>query len=98
MWAEQAGEGSRGQRDGGGKALPQMALQLPSPERKPALFPHAYLMLWLEEQAGAGVRVASLAHLRNLISLQQLTSAWPAAFSAASVSQGALVAAIFAPV
>jgi hypothetical protein len=29
---------------------------------------------------------------------RQLTSAWPAAFSVASVSQGALVAAIFAPV
>lgn len=70
MWAEQAGEGSRGQRDDGGKALPQMALRLPSSERKPALFPHAYLMLWLEKQARAGVRVASPAHLRDLISLR----------------------------
>lgn len=93
------GREQRGQRDDGGRALPQMALRLPSPERKPALFPHAYLMLRLEGWARVGVRAASLAHLRRLISLQAADIRLACGFlPVASVSQGALVAAIFAPV
>lgn len=47
------------ERQQGMECTPQMALRLPLPsERKPALFPRPYLMLWLEEPARAGVRAA----------------------------------------
>lgn len=60
-WAEQARGGGeeKPERQQGMECTPQMALRLPLPsERKPALFPRPYLMLWLEEPARAGVRVA----------------------------------------
>lgn len=97
-WAEKAGQGGRGQKDDGRQSTPTDGTALTLPREEANSCPQAYLMLWLKEQARAGVRAASLAHLRNLIPSRQLASAWPAASSVASASQGALVAAIFAPV
>lgn len=51
----------------------------------------------VEGAARAGGRAASRAPLSNLIPWRQLASAGPVASSVASASQGALVAAIFAP-
>lgn len=57
----EGGREEKPERQQGMECTPQMALRLPFPrERKPALFPWPYLMLWSEEPARAGVKAACL--------------------------------------
>lgn len=96
-WAEQAGKGVEA-KDEGRQSTPTDDIAITLPREEANSCPQAYLMLWLRGAARAGARAASLAPLSNLIPSRQLASARPVASSVASASQGALVAAIFAPV
>lgn len=51
-WAEQAGKGSRGQKEDGRQSTPTDDIAITLPREEANSCPRAYLMLWLREQQG----------------------------------------------